>query len=323
VTQYRALFSDDDPLIYHHPGGTPQASHRLMFSAWLNSKLNQFLTVLKQDLESGAQKQSLDSILSQAMYFGQSFGRVGADFRLSLVPILSKAVLDVALDHLEGSEQRFKQGIDQLALKAMPSSSNISTSSSELDSKNPDQNLQPPLELLDFPPLAEVCNAILSSLNEIRLCSIMSLAPKLIQRIETILISCGQTLKDRESRFGKSSIETEKATFQKLVTIFAQKLVTYMDRCLKTIFPLQQQNLITSDAKFALDLPKIYEVLPMKELVLAKSRSNFEEFNNSSSDSTKKSEQPEIPPEVSYVVDRVSVISQEIESTEKPNSIEE
>ena len=77
---------------------------------------------------------------------------------------------------------------------------------SELDSKNPDQNLQPPLELLDFPPLAEVCNAILSSLNEIRLCSIMSLAPKLIQRIETILISCGQTLKDRESRFGKSSI---------------------------------------------------------------------------------------------------------------------
>ena len=120
-----------------------------MFSAWLNSKLNQFLTVLKQDLESGAQKQSLDSILSQAMYFGQSFGRVGADFRLSLVPILSKAVLDVALDHLEGrvvknfvksisrkfqkyiflgSEQRFKQGIDQLALKAMPSSSNISTS---------------------------------------------------------------------------------------------------------------------------------------------------------------------------------------------------
>ena len=64
-----------------------------MFSAWLNSKLNQFLTVLKQDLDSGAKKQSLDSILSQAMYFGQSFGRVGADFRLSLVPILSQAVL--------------------------------------------------------------------------------------------------------------------------------------------------------------------------------------------------------------------------------------
>ena len=208
------------------------------------------------------------------------------------------STLDVAMDHLDGLEQRFKQGIDQLALKAITSSN-----TNENDTKNED--LQPPIELLDFPPLAEVCNAILSSLNEIRLCSIIALAPKLIQRIEMILISCSQILKDREARFGKSSIETEKATFQQLVTMFAQKLLPYLDKCLKTMFPIQQQTLITSDAKFSLNFEVIHGAMPMKDIVLIKPRPFVE-----------------IPQEISeesvpYVVDRVSVISQEIESTEK------
>ena len=47
----------------------------------------------------------------------------------------------------------------------------------------------------------------------------MSLAPKLIQRIETILISCGQTLKDRESRFGKSSIGKKHALKRSLIIV--------------------------------------------------------------------------------------------------------
>ena len=273
-----------------------------MFSAWLNSKLNQFLLVLKQDLDAGAKKQSLDSIISQAMYFGQSFGRVGADFRLSLVPILTQAVLDVALEHLEGAEQRFKQGIDQLALKSITLSKN-----SENNDKTED--LQPPLELLEFPPLAEVCNAVLSSLNEMRLCSIISLAPELIKRIETVLTSCAQTLKDREARFGKSSIETEKATFQQLVEMFALKLLPYLDRCLRAIFPPQQQSAVTSDAKFTLNLEVIHDAMPMKDLVLNKPKPYVEL-------PTVEDVQVEVP----YVVDRVSVISQEIEATEKPHT---
>ena len=69
---------------------TSSLSHRAMFSTWLESKINQFLVTLQHDLDAGAKKQSLDSILSQAMYFGQSLGRVGADFRPSLARILSR-----------------------------------------------------------------------------------------------------------------------------------------------------------------------------------------------------------------------------------------
>ena len=102
------------------------------------------------------------------MYFGQSFGRIGADFRLSLVPIFTDAIRDVALAHLSGVDLRFKTGIDQLALKANVSSS-ASINVKNVDVSEEGKSHQPPMSLLDFPPLAELCNTILSCLNELRL----------------------------------------------------------------------------------------------------------------------------------------------------------
>jgi len=52
------------------------------------------------------------------MYFGQSFGRIGSDFRLSLVPIFTDALRDLTLGQLAGAEDRFRNGMYNLALKA-------------------------------------------------------------------------------------------------------------------------------------------------------------------------------------------------------------
>ena len=223
VAQYRALFSDEDPLVGpDYAAGQSPACHRLLFSTWLERKIADFLLVLRHDLKQGAKRQSLDSILVQAMYFGQSFGRVGADFRPALVSIFSEATLDLALERLHGLEIQFKSGIDQLALKASVTSTtdNSKKSNSGADQGSGDP-FQPPLSLLDYPPLAELCNSVLMSLNEIRLCAPISLAPKIIRRVQEVLVGAANSLKDRELRFGKSSTDTEKATFKKLVTAFA------------------------------------------------------------------------------------------------------
>ena len=60
VTQYRALFSDDDPLI-----GSAPASNRILFSSWMERKISDFLVLLTTDLQRGAKKQSLDAIIGQ------------------------------------------------------------------------------------------------------------------------------------------------------------------------------------------------------------------------------------------------------------------
>ena len=81
---------------------------------------------------------------------------------------------------------------------------------------------------------------------------------------------------------------------------------------MKRIFPLNLQSTVTSDAKFALNIEKILEDIPLKEIVLAKTSTTPISVAN-----------PVEEEETStYVVDRVSVITQEIEKADNQSNEE-
>ena len=73
--------------------------------------------------------------------------------------------------------------------------------------------------------------------------------------------------------------------------------------------------MVTSNAKFALNTDKILEEMPLKDVILAKTSTIA-----IPDEPTEQQEEPE--PVSPYVVDRVSVISQEIEKSDNP-SVEE
>ena len=84
-----------------------------------------------------------------------------------------------------------------------------------------------------------------------------------------------------------------------------QSFLPYIDRCVKRIFPVSHQALVTSDAKFSLNMDSILEHIPMKEKMIIQ---DDNDANNAVQHDTE---------EVSYVVDRVSLIDQEIVSSEQ------
>ena len=75
---------------------------------------------------------------------------------------------------------------------------------------------------------------------------------------------------------------------------------------------------MTSDAKFALNIEKVLEEMPSKEIVLAKTSAPTT-IPNPIVNQQKVEEEATAP---TYVVDRVSVISQEIEKSDN-QSVEE
>ena len=105
VTQYRAIFSDSDPIVsqkHLYFGITNILSDRdfndsVIINSWLLYKINEFLEVLSSYLNRWANNEfgnyyQIENVIDPSFYFGLSMSRIGADFRPQLVPIINEAI---------------------------------------------------------------------------------------------------------------------------------------------------------------------------------------------------------------------------------------
>jgi hypothetical protein len=170
ITQYRAIFSDEDPLLA--PGGQA-VNEGAIFHGWVVQKVAEFLETLDRDLQRGVGSR-LESLLGQCMYFGLSFSRVGADFRGQLAPMFQRVAGETFHQAVQEAADKFQEDMNHYTLISLPSM--LGGAIPAVAPSTQPGTLQPPMSLLDFQPLACFLNHILTAFNDLRLCCPIGLA---------------------------------------------------------------------------------------------------------------------------------------------------
>lgn len=270
VTQYRAIFSDDDPIL---PLPKDQnINESAIFYSWITEKVSQFLTTLEQDLNRGVGS-SLDSIIGQCMYFGLSFSRVGADFRGLLAPIFVNTVTKNFEHAVRKASKKFEQDMENFSLPKIPNPS-VPRNMQPLSQTSKQEH--PPHCLLEFYPLADYCNGILTAFNELRLCAPVAAADNATNQLRESLNGVARCTLAFYRQEQQALTQTEKENFTRFCAHFAEQLLPYIQKCLHAVFPpsviashlgvtvqlLQKEGLTYLDQASILD--PINHLLPVK-----------------------------------------------------------
>nr|XP_042133578.1 conserved oligomeric Golgi complex subunit 8 isoform X4 [Peromyscus maniculatus bairdii] len=237
ITQYRAIFSDEDPLL--PPAmGEYTVNESAIFHGWVLQKISQFLQVLETDLNRGIGGR-LDSLLGQCMYFGLSFSRVGADFRGQLAPVFQRVAINTFQKAVEDAVEKFQDEMTSYTLLSAAAILGSSSMPAAVPAAQPGA-LQPPMALLDFPPLACFLNNVLVAFNDLRLCCPVALAQDVTRALEDALAKVTKTIlafhRAEEAAFSSGEHEI----FVQFCTAFLEDLVPYLNRCLQVLFPPAQ-----------------------------------------------------------------------------------
>ncbi|XP_044283932.1 conserved oligomeric Golgi complex subunit 8 isoform X2 [Varanus komodoensis] len=235
ITQYRAIFADEEPLV--PPPGQDALNESALFHGWVLQKVSQFLLVLERDLQRGVGGR-LDSLLGQCMYFGLSFSRVGADFRGQLAPLFQRVALLTFKKALQEAVGKFQEEMNSYTLLSAPAVLG-STIPATVSSAQPG-TLQPPMVLLDFPPLACFLNSVLAAFNDLRLCCPVALAPEVAAALEEALVQVTKIILAFHRAEALAFSSREQELFVHFCTAFLEDLVPYLNRCLPLLFPVAQ-----------------------------------------------------------------------------------
>lgn len=274
ITQYRAIFSDEDSLVV--PVGRQTAvNEAAIFYGWVVQKVAEFLATLERDLERGVGSR-LDSLLGQCMYFGLSFSRVGADFRGQLAPMFQRVAAETFRKAVKEAVERFQEDMDLYTLIALPSM--LGGTIPPAASTAQPGTLQPPMCLLDFQPLACFLNNVLTAFNDLRLCCPLGLAQDVTKTLEDALKLVTRQIIVFHRAEQTAFSDKERELFVHFCCAFAEDLLPFLNRCLQTLFPPAQVALIlgvppTQLYKYGnlgrIDIAAIIEpldfVLPQKE----------------------------------------------------------
>lgn len=95
----------------------------------------------------------------------------------------------------------------------------------------------PPQCLLEFHPLADYCNGILTAFNELRLCAPVAVADSATNHLKVSLSGVARCTLVFYRQEQQALTQAEKDNFTRFCACFAEELLPYVQKCLHAVFP--------------------------------------------------------------------------------------
>jgi len=180
--------------------------------------------------------EGVDSLMTQATYFGESLARVGADVRGLIIPMFADHVVKRIQHDLTQCEIQFSRNLHQFNLSTSVSSSLARPDSSNLDLPGPD-DLTPPKQLILHTPLALYLNEVLTILNFVGKCPLTQCIPLIVAKLNASVQKIGRELENWGASEGLTWEAREQIEFNRLKRYFEHLLVPHLDKVVRVIFP--------------------------------------------------------------------------------------
>ncbi|KAI7749369.1 hypothetical protein M8C21_000719 [Ambrosia artemisiifolia] len=224
VNQYRAIFADDTS------GSEENYDGGLLFS-WAMHQISSHLKTLKIMLPKITEGGSLSNILDQCMYCAMGLGWVGLDFRGLLPPLFEEAVLNLFSKNMSTAVENFQLVLDSHRWVPLPA---VGFSSNSFGEEG-QEDVTPPPNLMEHPPLAVFINGVSAAMNELRPCAPISLKHILAQE----LVKGLQTVSDSLLRYNTTRVlrESESVLFLSLCRAFIEVAYPHCATCFGRCYP--------------------------------------------------------------------------------------
>ncbi|XP_075242383.1 conserved oligomeric Golgi complex subunit 8-like [Convolutriloba macropyga] len=227
VTQYRALFANEEQVFVVH---VSSANLRNIFNSWILNRVNEFLDMLRDDLKAGASAR-IESVLNQAMYFGLSFSRIGADFRMLMLPVFNEVIVENFESKLEQVLVSFKSILSCYTFTGTSISANTIV---QLIAQPGTVN--PPSDLVLYPPLSWTVNEVISILNELRSCCPCSCENEIVNAMDLFVEKYAMILSEYYTNEKSTMTSKEIETFTNTCKAFKESLAPFLLKAPRKIF---------------------------------------------------------------------------------------
>ncbi|CAG9786667.1 unnamed protein product [Diatraea saccharalis] len=227
LTQHKSIFLSD---AQESKVKDDELSGTSALSCWLKQKVELLAQILNQDLLR-EDESSFESLLNQCMYLCLSFGRVGGDMRSVLTPLFRNIMLTQLHSGLEKANSHFD---NQMKSYKVSSIKNVPRPVNENMIQGPPENL------LDYYPLAEYCNGLLTVLNSLRVTAPLNIVKEVYNAFRKSFEKAVQILVAFYHKEQQGFADIERQNFVLFCVSFCEDLIPHITKCLSQSFPSTQ-----------------------------------------------------------------------------------